>query len=164
MDQSGGDFLSENRREAPSLGSAAACGEPSGMLLEGCLAAFGQVRLRVTGSCMGRALPAGTGVVVAGRSVRQPRLGDIVLVRQRGGLRLHRLIWISPGSSRGTWRTKGDLNASWDPRIAADAVIGTVVAADAPLETFGPRVRRTAASLAAAVFRRVASRIPRMVS
>jgi hypothetical protein len=137
---------------------------PSAQALEECLAVFTRVRFRVTGSCMGRALPVGTGVVVASRAIREPRVGDIVLARHAGGLFLHRLILAWPWLGGGLRRTKGDRNAWWDPVVADESVIATVVATDGPGEGLLCRARRTASSLAKGLIRRVAGGASRVVA
>jgi hypothetical protein len=92
--------------------------------LRGCLDAFGRIRFRVTGTCMAPELPAGRVVTVSRE--RTPRMGDVVLVRQAGGLKLHRLV-LGPPLSPWWWRTKGDGLSALDPPIARDDVLGTVV-------------------------------------
>jgi len=134
--------------------------EPGGRFVEECLAIFLRVRLTVTGACMGEALPEGSDVTVAHRSARSPRIGDIVLVRQPEGLRLHRLIWGPPVALCRQWRTKADRSRRWDARVAADAIIGTVVGSDRGIEPGGRRVRRAAWSLAAAVASRAWAALP----
>ncbi len=58
-------------------------------------------------------------------------MGDVVLVRQAAGLRLHRLIWGPPLASRfRSWRSQADRAALWDPRFAPGDVLGTVIAID----------------------------------
>jgi hypothetical protein len=129
-------------------------------IFEECLAIFLRVRLIVTGSCMGEALPEGSGVTVEHRSVRRPRIGDIVLVRQPEGLRLHRLIWGPPVALCRQWRTKADRSRRWDARVAEDAVLGTVVGSDRGIEPGGRRVRRAAWSFVVAVASRAWGALP----
>ena len=89
------------------------------------LLAFGRVRFRVTGDCMAPRLAPGD-VVIVSRD-RPPRLGDVVLVRQARGLRLHRLVFGPPlALPRSAWRTQGDSLAALDPPIDAGDVLGTV--------------------------------------
>jgi len=95
-------------------------------VLRDCLGAFRRVRFRVTGECMGPDLVPGQVVTVS--CERPPRLGDVVLVRQAQGLRLHRLVFGPPLALSGSgWRTKGDRLAVLDPPIEAGDVLGTVV-------------------------------------
>jgi hypothetical protein len=62
---------------------------------------------------------------------QRPALGDIVLARLGGGLRLHRLVWGPPLASTATrWRTKADRAPFVDPSVGADDVLGTVVAVE----------------------------------
>lgn len=97
-------------------------------ILADCLAAFPHVRLSVAGECMRPALDPGQTVLVVGRARRAPRVGDVVLVRQAEGLRLHRLVWGPPlVSVRSPWRTKADASRRWDPRVPPADVLGTVV-------------------------------------
>jgi hypothetical protein len=53
-------------------------------------------------------------------------MGDVVLVRQAGGLRLHRLV-LGPPFSRSAWRTQGDRLEVPDPPVVPADVLGTVV-------------------------------------
>jgi hypothetical protein len=94
-------------------------------VLRACLRECGAVHFRVTGSCMAPHLPAGRLVVVSARE--QPRWGDVVLVRQENGLRLHRLVARPLFSARGPWRTQGDRLPAPDPPLQAHDVLGTVV-------------------------------------
>lgn len=104
-----------------------------------CLEAFGQIQFRVTGTCMGPDLLPGQVVTVSRR--RAPRLGDVVLVRQERGLRLHRLVFGPPVAlRRWAWRTKGDRLESLDPALAPGDLLGTVVE---------PRRRRIGVALTA---------------
>lgn len=92
--------------------------------LRDCLQAFGRIRFRVTGACMGPDLPPGEVVTISRE--RRPRIGDVVLVRQAAGLRLHRLVFGPPFSGT-AWRTKGDGLPALDPPIGPADVLGTVV-------------------------------------
>ena len=95
-------------------------------LMRECLRAFGAVRFRVTGGCMAPVLPDGSVVTVSARQA--PRLGDVVLVRQDQGLRLHRLVLGPPLlSADRAWRTKGDGLPALDAPVRAADVLGTVV-------------------------------------
>ena len=107
--------------------------------LRDCLLAFGRVRFRVTGACMRPDLPPGQ-VVTISREPR-PRIGDVVLVRQAGGLRLHRLV-LGPPLSRSVWRTKGDRLPALDPPLGPGDILGTVVE---------PRTRRIGLALGVCV-------------
>src|SRR5262249_32164950 len=98
----------------------------SNALLRACLAEFPHVRLRVTGACMAPHLQPGDSVLIASSAAPRPGLGDVVLVRPREGLRLHRLVW-KPPFGRSVWRTKGDRSRVWDSRIQPADVLGTVL-------------------------------------
>jgi hypothetical protein len=93
-------------------------------VLRDCLCAFGRIRFRVTGTCMGPDLPPGRIVTISRE--RAPRMGDVVLVRQAAGLKLHRLVF-GPPFSRWAWRTQGDRLKALDPPIGPGDVLGTVV-------------------------------------
>ena len=99
-------------------------------VLRECLASFPHVRLTVTGDCMSPDLASGETVLLAAAAQRRPRLGDVVLVRQREGLRLHRLVWGPPLARAGAWRTQADRGRIWDPRVRAGDVLATVVAVE----------------------------------
>lgn len=132
--------------------SAAAPLEPlaAAEVMRACLRDFGAVRFRVTGSCMAPLLPEGQVVVVSAR--RRPRWGDVVLVRQEEGLRLHRLVARPLFSPRGRWRTQGDRLPGPDAPLERGDVLGTVV--DPPSRS---RSRALRAWMAAA-WRRVPAR------
>lgn len=93
-------------------------------LLSELLESFPHVSLTVTGGCMRPALAPGERVRVVSATRLSPRVGDVVLVRHRQGLRLHRLIWRGPGG----WRTKGDASVHADPAVPPEHVLGTAVA------------------------------------
>lgn len=96
-------------------------------LLRDCLASFPHVRLTVTGRCMEPVLAHGERVRLVAVARRAARLGDVVLARQKEGLRLHRLVWGPPlASPGGVWRTKADRGLLLDPPIAAADVLATV--------------------------------------
>jgi hypothetical protein len=98
-------------------------------VLRDCLAFFPWVRLTVSGRCMEPALPEGARVHLVHARRRRPRLGDVVLLRGRDGLRLHRLVWGPPLAPPGTrWRTKADRGRLLDPPLDPSEVLATVVA------------------------------------
>jgi hypothetical protein len=117
------------------------------------------VQLYVTGDCMRPALVPGDTVLLSSARRRRPRLGDVVLVRLAGGLRLHRLVWGWPARG-GARRTKADRSAYWDPAFSPQDLWGAVVG----VERGGlalPRPRRIAPalrSMAGALLRRMARR------
>jgi hypothetical protein len=133
-------------------GQAVATVEQAERILRDCLIGFEEVRLPVTGHCMRPALQEGEVAVLA--RVR-PRFGDVVLVRQREGLRLHRLVWPLRGP-RGVWRTKGDRAPRLDAPVGPEQALGTVVGVDGPGGRRRPARSRTRAllSLAAALWAR----------
>ena len=120
-----------------------------------CLRSFPYVRFRVTGDCMAPLLPAGTTVTVVPSDRKPPRIGDIVLVRHSGGLRLHRLIWGPPFVRRGSWRTKGDRARLWDGRAPEDAILGTVIAGESGGDPGRWRTWHTARSAASGLVSRL---------
>jgi hypothetical protein len=99
-------------------------------VLRECLASFPHVRLTVTGDCMCPGLASGETVLLTAAAQRRPWLGDVVLVRQAEGLRLHRLVWGPPLTRGGAWRTQADRGPIWDPRVRAEDVLATVVAVE----------------------------------
>jgi hypothetical protein len=96
--------------------------------LRECLNTFPHIRVRVTGICMTPDLHPGDIVSIASPARRRPKWGDIVLVRNRDGLRLHRLVWRWPfASDRFPWLTKADRSGECDPRFSPANLLGTVV-------------------------------------
>ena len=116
--------------EAAAIPSLDASDTFQDAVLRECLASFPHVRLTVTGACMFPGLASGETVLLTAAAQRRPRLGDVVLVRQPEGLRLHRLVWGPPLARAGAWRTQADRGPIWDPRIRAADVLATVVAVD----------------------------------
>jgi hypothetical protein len=124
-------------------------------LLRDCLSAYPHVRLTVTGRCMEPAIRSGDKVRLVATALRPPRLGDIVLARQKEGLRLHRLVWGPPLAAAGSaWRTRADRGSLLDPPLAAADVLASVEAVESrPGEP--PRRRgRALVSLAGAAIAR----------
>jgi hypothetical protein len=111
-------------RDVSEMASADLSDAQAALVLRGCLEAFREVRFTVTGRCMEPALVEGESVVVAAPTRASARLGDVVLVQQADGLRLHRVIWAFGGQLR----TKGDRSPRWDPTLTRSAILGTVVA------------------------------------
>jgi len=122
-------------------------------VLRECLNTFLHLHIRVTGTCMTPELHPGDTVSVASAARRPPRWGDIVLVRNRDGLRLHRLVWRWPfASDRFPWLTKADRSVECDPRVSPADLLGTVVrieGASLARRTGNARFRKTACSLLA---------------
>ena len=108
------------------------------MILRDCLQGFDAIRLRVTGDCMAPALRPGDLVTVRSTRSCPPRLGDVVLFRAAGGLRLHRLV---PGLPRdgSLLRPKADRAPHWDAPIDRAALIGTVVSLQRDDHALHPR-------------------------
>jgi hypothetical protein len=116
----------------PPLQAAAGAEVPFGEeLLVDCLASFPHVRLTVTGTCMEPALAHGERVHLVSAARRPPRVGDVVLARQKQGLRLHRLV-LGPPFLPGwaPWRTKADRGVLLDPPLAAEDVLATIVSVE----------------------------------
>jgi hypothetical protein len=125
-------------------------------LLRDCLSSFPHVRLTVTGHCMEPALRHGEKVHLVGAGRQPPRLGDVVLARQKDGLRLHRLVWgppLSPSGSR--WRTRADRGLLLDPPLAAADVLASVDAVEGRPGARPRRAGRALLSLAGALAARV---------
>ena len=100
-------------------------------LLRDCLASFPHVRLTVTGRCMEPAIAHGERVELVSAARRRPRVGDVVLSRQKEGLRLHRLVFgppLAPPGSR--WRTKADRGLLLDPPLEAKDVLASIVSVE----------------------------------
>jgi hypothetical protein len=130
-----------------------ASGPRAEALLTGLLDQFGRIGLEVSGGCMSPALRPGERVSIASRRQRRPRFGDVVLVRQQEGLRLHRLVW-APRSG-GHWRTRADRGGGLDPRIRDVDVLGTVVAVERRSLLSVRRIDRAVVSLARSVWSRL---------
>jgi hypothetical protein len=83
-------------------------------------------------------------------------VGDVVLARQREGLRLHRLVWGPPLAPAGSaWRTRADRGSLFDPALAAVDVLASVEAVESRPGEPARRRARALASLAGAVFARL---------
>jgi hypothetical protein len=123
----------------------------SDQVLLDCLASFPYVRLEVTGECMTPALRPGDAVHVVRASARPPRFGDVVLVRQAEGLRLHRLVWPIVAMRRAGRRTRADRGGGLDPAVPPSALLGTVVSVEGGRS---PRRPALAATSLADVLRR----------
>lgn len=106
-------------------------------VLRDTLTVTGKGVLVVTGACMEPALAANATIAV--RAGTRARVGDIVLFRGPGGLRLHRVV----ARSRATLRTKGDRGRVLDPPVPRDAVIAVVEGS----ESRGVALFRAAVSL-----------------
>jgi putative nucleotidyltransferase-like protein len=136
-----------------SAGSEVPFGEE---VLRECLASFPQVRLTVTGRCMEPALRHGEKVLLVGASRRRARLGDVVLARQKEGLRLHRLVWGPPLARPGSpWRTKADRGLRLDPPLAAVDVLASVAAVEGRAKARPRRAARALLSLSGGIAARL---------
>jgi len=125
-------------------------------VLRDCLASVPQVRLTVTGRCMEPALRHGEKVLLVGASRRRARLGDVVLSRQRDGLRLHRLVWGPPLARPGSpWRTKADRGLRLDPPLAAADVLASVASVEGRPSARPRRAARALRSLAGGIAARL---------
>jgi hypothetical protein len=125
-------------------------------LLRDCLSSFPHVRLTVTGGCMEPALLSGEKVRLVGAARRRPRFGDVVLARQKDGLRLHRLVWGPPLSPSGSsWRTKADRGFLLDPPLAVEDVLASVEAVEGRPGARPRRSGRALVSLASGIAARL---------
>ena len=125
-------------------------------VLRDCLHAFPEVAFSVTGQCMRPDLNEGERVRLVSPVLRPPRLGDVVLTRCGGDLRLHRLVWGPPFVRRATGlRTQADRASSLDPTLGAADILGTVVAVEG--RGYSPRPIRAIQSLARAALNRLRS-------
>jgi hypothetical protein len=114
--------MSELRTAAPAFAD---------QVLRDCFLAFPEVVFAVTGRCMSPALREGDRVRLVPPVLRRPRLGDVVLTRTGGDLRLHRLVWGPPLARRAAGlRTKADRAPSFDPALGEGDILGTVVAVE----------------------------------
>jgi signal peptidase I len=86
-------------------------------------AASGTARLTVAGASMAPLLCRGDVILVRLGGVR-PRLGDVVVRRQSGGLVVHRVVKVDGEHIL----TKGDASLSPDPPAALDDILGVVIA------------------------------------
>src|SRR5262245_31363832 len=110
----------------PSLASVAWDGVAFEAALRELLQGFPSVRLRVVGGCMRPEIADGETVVLRRVESAPPRVGDVVLARHAAGLRLHRLVW-APARAGQAWRTQADRAPFFDPGLAREAVLATVV-------------------------------------
>ncbi len=118
-------------------------------LLRDCLASFPHVRLTVTGCCMEPAIAHGDKVQLVSAARERPRVGDVVLSRQKEGLRLHRLVFGPPIALPGSrWRTKADRGLLLDPPLDARDVLAKVVVIEGRPEVRPRRALRALVSLA----------------
>jgi hypothetical protein len=141
---------------APPAGSSGAEVPFAEEVLRDCLGSFPQVLLTVTGRCMEPALRHGEKVLLVGASRRRARLGDVVLARQREGLRLHRLVWGPPLARPGAaWRTKADRGLRLDPPLAASDVLASVAAVEGRPSARPRRAARALLSLAGGIAARL---------
>jgi hypothetical protein len=102
------------------------------------------------------ALLHGEKVRLVGAARRRPRVGDVVLARQKDGLRLHRLVWGPPLSPSGSWwRTKADRGLLLDPPLAAQDVLASVEAVEGRPGARPRRSGRALASLAGGIAARL---------
>ena len=122
-------------------------------VLRDCLEAFPEVVFAVTGECMSPDLAAGERVHLVAPARLEPRLGDVVLTRNGGALRLHRLVWRPSLSRNATWRTQADRSLLLDPALGEADILGTVVAVEG--RAYGRRPLRALASLTRALLTRV---------
>lgn len=114
-------------------------------LWRGCLESFEDVRFRVRGGCMAPAAPEGAQVRLVGADRRRPRFGDLLLVRTRDGLRLHRLVWPPRPRGGARLRTAADRSRALDPAVGPGDVLGVVTLVEHGHGTRPARARLRAA-------------------
>ena len=89
-----------------------------------------------TGGSMAPLTEGGQALVLS-HGAQEPRIGDVVLARQRGNLVSHRIIgrWVTPDGSS-AWFTQGDASPAPDPApLRAEDVLGVVVGVVTPQGT-----------------------------
>jgi hypothetical protein len=92
------------------------------------LQTFPFVELTATGTCMAPDVREGNRLRLVAAARRRPRIGQIVLVKQAAGLRLHRLVWGPPlAPSRGPWRTRADRAGGLDTAVQPSDVLASVI-------------------------------------
>lgn len=88
------------------------------------LSAGRPLQLRVVGDSMYPMLQADDAIWVAPASCKELRRGDLIVLRQAGGLVTHRVVHRGPEG----WRTKGDNRLGLDPPFGEQEILGCVVA------------------------------------
>ena len=87
-----------------------------------------EIRFRLSGRCMEPGLQEGSMVCAQSAELRRPRVGEVVLVRVGGNLKVHRLL--------GIWgdriQTRPDVGA-WDPLLRTSDILGVVEGPRPPL-------------------------------
>ena len=82
--------------------------------------------LRVVGDSMYPVLQSDDSIWVAPVGPEGLRRGDLIVLRQAGGLVTHRVVHREPGG----WRTKGDNRLGLDPPFSEGEILGCVVAVE----------------------------------
>jgi hypothetical protein len=98
-----------------------------------CLKAGLRIRFQACGASMSPAIRDGEMVYVKPAAEAHFRKGDIVLVKNDHGFRLHRLIRADAG--RDLFITRGDCGVQDDPAVKRDQILGVAVAKDVRLGT-----------------------------
>ena len=98
-----------------------------------CLKAGLRIRFQARGASMSPAIRDGEMVYVKPATESHFRKGDIVLVKNDYGFRLHRLIRAEAG--RDLFITRGDCGVQDDPAVKRDQILGVAVAKDVRLGT-----------------------------
>jgi hypothetical protein len=98
-----------------------------------CLKAGLRIRFQACGASMSPAIRDGEMVYVKPAAEAHFRKGDIVLVKNDHGFRLHRLIRADAG--RDLFITRGDCGLQDDPAVKRDQILGVAVAKDVCLGT-----------------------------
>jgi hypothetical protein len=98
-----------------------------------CLSAGLRVRFQARGASMASTIRDGEMVYVRPASEADLRRGDIVLVKNGFGFRLHRLVRADAG--RDLFITRGDGALQDDPAVGRDQILGVAVAKDVRIGT-----------------------------
>jgi uncharacterized repeat protein (TIGR01451 family) len=98
-----------------------------------CLSAGLRVRFQARGASMSPTIRDGEMVYVRPASENDLRRGDIVLVKNGFGFRLHRLVRADAG--RDVFITRGDCGLQDDPAVRREQILGVAVAKDVRLGT-----------------------------
>ena len=91
-----------------------------------CLAASGQLRLRVTGTSMLPGIRPGSYVLIRCALPAEMNPGDVILARTENGVRLHRLVAVHRDGAEPRWITRGDSHEDCDPPLTSEQLLGVL--------------------------------------